>query len=223
MKIISYNLREHSARGELTALATDHETDVLCLQECDSTDMPEHLGELYLLEQTKANRLGLAMYLRRDRFEVHGTKLFALRKSLHDRVMAPAHERLLAAHVTDNETGESVVLGDFHAAPLSATNALRRSQIAAAHQGMRALAPAAPALMVGDFNYPWFVRGLQRRLEVTGYQLTRTPAPTYFRYKVFRGYFDFVTSTGFSIDNVSVLPQGESDHMPISLEARIAS
>jgi endonuclease/exonuclease/phosphatase family metal-dependent hydrolase len=222
-KIISYNLREHTASGELADIAERYDADVLCLQECDSTDMPDHIGPLTLVDQTKANRLGLAMYLRRDRFEVHRTKVFALRKSLHDRVMAPAHERLLAAHLTDLHTGAEVLVGDFHAAPLTASNSLRRKQIAAAHEGMRTMKAGVPAVMVGDFNYPWFVRGLERKLSTTGYQLTRTNAPTYVRYRYFSGYFDFVTSSGFHIDNIDVLPQGASDHLPISLEARIAA
>ena len=196
---------------------------MLCLQECDHTDMPAALGALTLVGQTRGNRLGLAMYVREDRFEVRSTKLFALRKSLHDRVMAPAHERLLAAHLTDLATGQELLVGDFHAAPLTASNALRRHQITAAHEGMRAIAPAAPAVMIGDFNYPWFVRGLERRLNVTGYQLTRASAPTYVARKYFRGYFDFVTSTGFEVGEIEVLPQGASDHLPISLEARVAA
>ena len=77
--------------------------------------------------------------------------------------------------------------------------------------------------MVGDFNYPWFVRGLERHLSGSGYQLTRTPTPTYVRFRYFSGYFDFITSTGFVIDDVEVLPQGASDHLPISLSARIAA
>jgi len=223
IKIISYNLREHTASGELAGIADRYDADVLCLQECDSNHMPEHIGHLGLVAQTQTNRLGLAMYLRKDRFEVHTTKVFALRKSLHDRVMAPAHERLLAAHLTDTATGYEVLVGDFHAAPLTASNSLRRKQIAAAHEGMRTLKEGVPAVMVGDFNYPWFVRGLERRLSSTGYQLTRTSEPTYVKYRYFSGYFDFVTSTGFHIDNIDVLPQGASDHLPISLTARIAA
>jgi endonuclease/exonuclease/phosphatase family metal-dependent hydrolase len=223
MRIISYNLREHTARGELEGLAERYDADLLCLQECDSTDMPERLRHLKLIDQTRTNRLGLAMYCRADRFEVHRSKLFALRKSLHDRVMAPAHERLLAAHLTDTATARDVLVGDFHAAPLTASNSLRRKQIAAAHEGMRTLASGVPAVMVGDFNYPWFVRGLERHLSSAGYQLTRTNAPTYVKYRYFSGYFDFVTSTGFRIDSIDVLPQGASDHLPISLEAQIAA
>lgn len=185
--------------------------------------MPEHIGDLTLIEQTRTNRLGLAMYCRADRFEVVDKRLFALRKSMHDRVLKPAAERLLAAHLLDRQSGRELLVGDFHAAPLSATNALRRKQIAAAHEGMQGLAEGLPAVMVGDFNYPWFVRGLERRLSTTGYQLTRMPAPTYVRFRYFSGYFDFVTSTGFVIDNLAVLPQGRSDHLPIAMEARLAA
>lgn len=223
LKIISYNLREHAAVGELSSLADQHDVDVLCLQEVDSNLIPVRIGHLRLLRSTKANRLGLAMYLRDDRFTVHETRLFALRKSLHDRLMAPAQERLLAAHLTDTVTGDEVLVGDFHAAPLTATNSLRRKQIASAHEGMQAIAGGVPSVMVGDFNYPLFARGLTRRLETSGYQLTRTATPTYVRYKIFRGYFDFVTSTGCTISDLDVLPQGASDHLPISLTARVAA
>ncbi len=184
--------------------------------------MPDRIGDLVLIEQTRTNRLGLAMYCRAERFRVLESKLFRLRKSMHDRVLAPAHERLLAAHLLDHETGREFLAGDFHAAPLSATNALRRKQIAAAHEGMRGIKADLPAVMVGDFNYPWFVRGLERRLSSTGYQLTKMPSPTYVGVR-FSGYFDFVTSTGFVIDELAVLPQGRSDHLPISMTAKIAA
>ena len=222
MRIISYNLREHTARGELEAMADAHDVDVLALQECDHTDMPQSIGHLELIEQTRTNRLGLAMYARADRFEIKTKKVFALRKSMHDRVLKPANERLLAAHLLDQETGLEVLVGDFHAAPLSATNSLRRKQIAAAHEGMRAMSPGAPSVMVGDFNYPWFTRGLERRLAATGYQLTRMPSHTYVGLR-FSGYFDFATSSGFEISDLQVLPQGRSDHLPISMTARIAA
>jgi endonuclease/exonuclease/phosphatase (EEP) superfamily protein YafD len=221
LRIVSYNLREHSAVGELDALSAANDVDVLCLQEADTSDIPPGVGHLALADATRSNRLGLAVYVRSDKYLVQATKLVSVHKSLHDRVLAPAHERLLAVHLQDRETGQEVLVGDFHAAPLTASNRLRRKQIAAAHDGMRSLAMHLPALMVGDFNYPWFINGLERHLHTSGYTLTRTTEPTYLRYKYFSGYFDFVTSTGFTIDGVDVLPAGASDHRPISLKAHI--
>ena len=221
LKIISYNLRKHAASGELAALAARHDMDVLCLQECDSEDLPKAFGHLELVATTKTNRLGLAMYCRADRYDVTSTKVLSVKKSLHDRVLTPAHERLLAAHLVDRTTGEELLVGDFHASPLTASNSLRRNQITAAHEGMRSMADDIPAVMVGDFNYPLFINGLERRLKLTGYELRRAAEPTYLRYKVFSGYFDFVTSTGLTIDRVDVLPAGVSDHRPISLQTTL--
>ena len=104
MRVISYNLREHKASGELLALARNHDIDALCLQEVDSSDLPETLGPLHLADATKANRLGLAIYYRTSRFTALDTQSFALKKSMHDRVLAPAHERLIGTRVMDNET-----------------------------------------------------------------------------------------------------------------------
>ncbi|WP_426515420.1 endonuclease/exonuclease/phosphatase family protein [Diaminobutyricibacter sp. McL0618] len=223
MRIISYNLRKHAAGGELADLAGAYDVDVLCLQEADSEALPDTLGHLVLADSTKTNRLGLAIYTNAERYDIQSTKVFAVHKSMHDRVLAPAHERLLAAHLVDRATQQDVLVGSFHAAPLTASNSLRRKQIAAAHEGMRSLADDLPAVMVGDFNYPWFIRGLERRLTTSGYELMRSTEPTYARYKFFTGYFDFVTSTGFSIDRVDVLPAGASDHRPISLAAHITA
>ena len=70
MRVISYNLRKHKASGELMSLARNFGIDVLCLQECDSSDLPDTLGPLHLADYTKGNRLGLAIYYRAG--PVHG-------------------------------------------------------------------------------------------------------------------------------------------------------
>jgi exonuclease III len=77
MRVISYNLRKHKASGELMSLARNFGIDVLCLQECDSSDLPDTLGPLHLADYTKGNRLGLAIYYRTDRFTALETKTFA--------------------------------------------------------------------------------------------------------------------------------------------------
>lgn len=40
MEIISYNLRKHRAVHELHELASQHDTDILCLQEADTKKLP---------------------------------------------------------------------------------------------------------------------------------------------------------------------------------------
>ncbi len=216
MKVISYNLRKHRAFGELASLVERHDADVLCLQECDTKDIPDRLHDLRLAEATKGNRLGLAVFHRANTLRAVDVRALSLKKSLHDRVLKPAEERLLGVRLHDIDHGRDVVVASFHAAPLTALNSLRRHQIRAALDELRVLGPDLPALMVGDYNYPVFKESLGQRMREHGYELSLSDSRTYTRYKFFRGHYDFATSYGFTIDNVTTLPQGRADHPPIS-------
>ncbi len=226
VKIISYNLRKNRAVTELESLAFDHGPDVLCLQEADAVTLPARLdapgGELRLVHATERNRLGLAMYVRDEQLHVQAAHTYELKKSLHDRVLAPAHERLLGVRLHDRGTGRDLVVASFHAAPLTALNSLRRAQIHASLDQLRQLGPGLPALMVGDFNYPVFQNRLDAEMREAGYELSISDKRTYTRYKVFRGHFDFATSAGFDIDWVRTLNRGTSDHLPILVHAHPA-
>ncbi|NLB48206.1 MAG: endonuclease/exonuclease/phosphatase family protein [Microbacteriaceae bacterium] len=219
MKTISYNLRKNRALGEIGGLAEQHEIDILCLQEADSITLPAELGHLRLVHATEKNRLGLAMYVRDDRFHVREAHTFQLKKSLHDRVLQPAHERLLGARLHDRETGRDLVAASFHAAPLTALNSLRRHQISTAIGELRRLGPGLPALKVGDFNYPVFQSRLGRHVLGEGHELSLSDKRTYTRYKMFRGHYDFATSSGLLINSVRTLDRGTSDHLPILVHA----
>jgi endonuclease/exonuclease/phosphatase (EEP) superfamily protein YafD len=192
---------------------------MLCLQECDATELPDLLGPLRLADSTKGNRLGLAIYYSQKRFTSTETKTFALKKSLHDRILAPAHERLIGTRLVDNETQHDLAVGSFHAAPLTASNSLRRNQIHAAHAELLSMGGDLATLMVGDFNYPFFTKNLTEHVKQTGYDLTLSDRRTYTRYRVFKGHFDFATSLGLDIGSVETLPRGKSDHMPILVTA----
>ena len=219
MKVVSYNLRKNKAVAEIGALAEDHHVDILCLQEAEAVTLPSHLGHMSLVHATERNRLGLAMYVRDDRFRARSAHTFQLKKSLHDRLLAPAHERLLGARLHDLETGRDFVAASFHAAPLTALNSLRRHQIHAALGELKLLGPGLPALMVGDYNYPVFKGRLDIEMRDHGYELSLSDKRTYTRYKMFRGHFDFATSSGLEIESVRTLDRGTSDHLPILVSA----
>jgi len=219
MRVISYNLRKNAASSELAALVRTSDPDVLCLQEADTAELPAELDGLHLADSTKRNRLGLALYYRRSRFAAVETQTYALKKSLHDRVLAPAHERLIGTRLVDRAASRELVVASFHAAPLTALNSLRRTQIGAAHAELRALGEGLPHLMVGDYNYPYFTERLGQRMRETGYDLSLSDRRTYTRYKFFSGHFDFATSVGLTIGGVETLPRGRSDHMPILVTA----
>lgn len=223
MKVLSYNLRKHRAVGELVALAEAHDPDVMCLQECDTRDLPPELAHLHLAEATRGNRLGLALYYRGNTYRARGVKAMSLKKSLHDRVLRPAEERLLGVRLHDIDGGGQFVVASFHAAPLTALNSLRRHQITAALAELRQLGAGLPALMVGDYNYPVFKENLGQSIREQGWQLTLSDQRTYTRYRLFRGHYDFATSVGFEIDTITTLPQGRSDHLPILVTTRPGS
>jgi endonuclease/exonuclease/phosphatase family metal-dependent hydrolase len=219
IRVLSYNLRKNRATGELIDLAESTAVDVMCLQEADTTVLPNEVGTLVLADSTKRNRLGLAVYYRQDRFHLRETDTYELKKSLHDRVLAPAHERLVGTLLEDAVTGNEVVVASFHAAPLTALNSLRRTQIHAAHAELLRLGHGAPTLMVGDYNYPFFTQSLGERVKASGYDMSLSDRKTYTRYKFFKGHFDFVTSAGLDVRNVETLPRGDSDHLPIVVSA----
>jgi len=219
VKVISYNLRKNRASTELVTLVEQFDPNILCLQEADTSALPAELGRLHLADSTSRNRLGLALYYSRERFEAVETKAFELKKSLHDRVLTPAHERLIGTRLIDQRDDRELVVASFHAAPLTALNSLRRHQIKTAHEQLRELGPGLPTLMVGDYNYPIFKDNLNERMLKSGYDLTLSDKRTYTRYKFFRGHFDLATSIGLEIDSVKTLPRGTSDHLPIMVKA----
>ena len=220
MKVISYNLQKHRAASELVALVSEHDPDILCLQECDVADLPESIGDLILADATQANRLGLAMFYRASEFHLQGIRTIELKKSLHDRIAKPAHERVLGARLRDIDAGREFIAAAFHAAPLTALNSLRRNQNSAALTELATLGEGLPQLMVGDYNYPVFKENLGKTVREHGYALTMSDDHTYTRYRVFRGHYDFATSVGFEIQRVTTLPQGLSDHRPILVTTR---
>jgi endonuclease/exonuclease/phosphatase (EEP) superfamily protein YafD len=223
-RVISYNLRKHKAAAELVALEeTTPELDALCLQEVSAAELPAEIGELHLADSTKNNRLGLAIYYRRERYAQAASQSFELKKSLHDRVFTPTSERLVGSRLIDRKSGQELVLASFHAAPLTALNSLRRNQIKAAHELLQTLGSGSPILMVGDYNYPLFKDGLSERVKKTGYDLSLSDRKTYTNYKFFRGHFDFVTSQGLTIEGVETLAHGASDHLPILVTAKFGT
>lgn len=220
LNIISYNLKYNRAFNELSGLVKDYQADVLCVQECDSQKMPDNLGHLGLADKTKNNRLGLAIYFNPDRFSVLKNESFALKRAFHDRLLAPADERLLVTKLYDKLSGQDILIGSFHATPLTALNHIRRKQIKAAHEKLLSLSDNnSPVIMVGDYNYPVFRRGLRICIEKTGYSLSPSDKPTYFMSRILRGHFDLATSINATVKQVKTLPKGISDHAPILVQA----
>lgn len=221
LNIISYNLKYHRASAELAGLAEKYAADVLCVQECYSDQLPEQTGSLVLAEKTRFNRLGLAIYYRPGRFSLMQTNSYPLKKSIYDRFFAPAEERLLVTKLYDRVSEQELHVGSFHATHIIASNHVRRHQIKTAHDKLSDLSGDYPAIMVGDYNYPLFKRGLKVFIERDGYELSLSDKPTYYLTKMIRTHLDLATSINTQIERVKTLPKGISDHAPILVQAVI--
>lgn len=219
MKLISYNIEKHRAAEELSALIGTTGASSLCIQEARVTELPERIQGLSLVASTPQNRLGLAIYADLDRYILLDSFMESFQKTLHDRIAAPAHHRLLGAVFSNRETSELSALASFHASPLTSLNSHRRLQITRSLAAIERIAPGAPFIMAGDYNYPLFRKDLGRSLAESGYDITFSDAGTYQK-SVFRGHFDFITSRGYAIESVRTLSQGASDHLPILISSK---
>lgn len=221
LNIISYNLKYHRASSELHDLVKKYSADVLCIQECYSNQLPEEISGLVLAEKTRFNRLGLAIFYNPKRFGLLQTNSYPLKKSVYDRLFTPAEERLLVTKLFENSSRQEILVGSFHATHIIASNHVRRHQINTAHNKLKLLSNNSPAIMVGDYNYPLFKKGLKVFIERSGYQLSLSDKPTYYLTRAIRSHLDLATSINTQIERVKTLPKGISDHAPILVQALI--
>lgn len=216
LAVITYNLWEGRAQGELRALVDRRDPDAICVQEARAASLPEWIGGMRRAVATSRNRLGVALYVRDDRLEVEEARTVQLASSRHDRWVGGTDHRLAATRVRDRATGRRLVLGSFHATPFTDSNAARRRQVDEAHDALQMLGPGLPSIMAGDYNHPILLFMLTQHLRRRGFSMARTATSTFHRDgNPMRGKFDVATVSGFEVDEAVTLPQGRSDHLPV--------
>ncbi|MEQ1666694.1 MAG: endonuclease/exonuclease/phosphatase family protein [Bdellovibrionales bacterium] len=216
IKIISYNLKYNRANTELTDLVSSYDADILCIQECHADKLPDQIADLSLADKTVTGRFHLAIYYKKDRFSESDSSSHILKHSLIEKIYMPQMERLLVSKIYDRVSQREITIGSFHATHHVATNYLRREQIRSAHKIVKKQANGSAALMVGDYNYLLFKKGLKLCIEKTGYELSMSDRPTYYMNKYLKARFDFATSLNSHIERVLTLPKTKlSDHAPI--------
>lgn len=222
IKIISYNLKYHRANTELEQLVKDYDADILCIQECRGSKLPDSIGHLVLGDKTPNTRLNIAMYYRKGRFFITDSSSHVLKKAILEWIFMPQMERLLITKIYDRESGKEINVGSFHATSHVATNHIRRQQIRAAHQILEENCEGSPTVMVGDYNYLLFKRGLRMCIEKSGYEMTLSDRPTYYFNKYVGVRLDLATSLNAQIERIWTLPKSNlSDHAPILVQLAV--
>ncbi len=217
INIISYNLYHNNASKDLAHLAEEYSVDIFCLQEADSSELPEKIGNLKIAGSTDKNRLDLVIYYNPTKFRLVGTKAFVLERSAHDLIMSPSNQRLLAAKLISKDSDKPLVIASFHGAPLTDINRKRKRQIREAHTVLREFGGDDPTIMTGDYNYPFFKKNLEKVIGLQGYEMALSDKFTYAR--ALPGRYDFVTYSDAIVTDVLTLPKGLSDHRPILIKA----
>ena len=212
--IISYNLLMHKAADELEDVAINYNPDVLCVQEADVEQLPKVLGKLTLIACTTFGKEGLGMYVCEDNFDVLSVDRPEIHPSVLERLLRVEQQRLLVTRLKDKTSGHEFMVGDFHATHLIATNFHRREQIRRSLDAIKNTAEDKPIVVVGDFNYPFFISGLHGLTEEHGFNLER-PGDVTYKSVLFKGEFDFAVHRGFAESKLEVLPFSMSDHAPI--------
>ena len=220
LKILSYNLKVHEAYPELAALAEAHQPDVICLQECHPDHLESAIGKLKLAGKTLTAKYGLAIYARQDRFEFLESHNYPVPRSLSEWVQRNERDRLLVAELYDRVNERPLFVASFHAIHLVASNWERRRQVRQALRILRTRCLDAPAIMAGDYNYPWFKWGLRRTVRRAGFEFVMSDKPT-LKNRYFTGHFDLASTVNTHEARVQTLQMGRSDHAPILVDVTI--
>lgn len=220
LKILSYNLRIHEAYPELAQLAETHEPDLICLQECYPERLEPTIGRLVLAGKTSTQKYGLAIYYRPERFKQLEIRSYPVARSFSEWIQGNERDRLLVAELYDRYHERNFYVASFHAIHLVASNWERRRQVRQALRILRTQCRDAPAVMAGDYNYPWFKWGLRRTVRRAGFEFVMSDKPT-LKNRYFTGHFDLASTFNAHQTRVSTLQMGRSDHAPIIVDVTI--
>lgn len=228
LTILSYNLKRHRAIDDVAEIVNELRAgapvNVVCLQECYAAQLPRSIGGLTLAGASTVGKDHLAIYYDRRRFRKPTIIRQPLQLSHWEHLRRRDRNRLLIAQLTER-TSENYIVASFHATHLVATNALRRQQITTAVEACRTRNDDRPAVIIGDFNYPFFRSGLAKAAEKCGAILHTSNSPT-LQNKIMRGFFDYALTVNFRSTGtftLEALPQRASDHMPILARVRLGT
>jgi len=233
--LVSYNLWFHKAYKEVSRLAEDQATDLICLQECYPSELQERLGSLrlagshnYVHQLPLKHRgtrkgvtagalkgdVGMALYYNTDKLTLEDITSLPLHLPWQER---NGGRIMQLARFSMRLSGEKLVVVNVHLSALLAPNRARRKQLLEMIKHINDYRGSTPVILAGDFNYPIAAKGLQKLMEGEGFTEcgTHDASPTHTS-RLVKGKFDRIfVSPELHEQNYAILPFGVSDHAPI--------
>lgn len=212
--ILTYNIFLGKAYYELPDLVKKYSPDIVCLQECPPNITKSYIGPLQLGSSASNGSNGLATYYNQDRLKLISKHRYELPKSLYEKRDSRLRVRQQILEFKEANSNLIFFVSNVHLVHLVAPNSSRRKQLAAVFANISKLANNKPSIVVGDFNYPFFRKGIGGLYKDNGF--LEAGVSSQVRSHRF-GKFDHVLVSQLEWEEIDykVLPFGLSDHAPV--------
>ncbi len=231
LSIVTYNVQFNKALEDVVGIVTKYSPDVVCLQEINlgKRDLYEPLLPGYALAATSnsfyrmGKTFGLATFYKTDVLYQRGSKSVFLPRTFYEMLISILTWRgprtALRTDFVIKGSGKNLSVYNLHLTALVATNKARNKQLQETLEDLELYTKEA-AIVLGDFNYPFRKRGLEKIIHYHG--LVEATANVFFTWKMnilrwkLRWKFDYVLYKDLElVDSVRLDEFRRSDHFPV--------
>jgi len=233
LTILTYNLLYNKAHSELLGILKKEKPDVVCVQEfiANQTDIAkiEALGYSiadYSHSFYKFFRFySIATFYDPKKFTIANGEKISLKRGLYEFIlfvlgMGKTERTALNTTLIHKESNKTIDIYNLHLTPLTGTNGVRKHQIKTTFEHFKRSDKINPAIVTGDFNYPYKRKGLEEITEKYGYKeatndLFFTIEGIYFTFFRLKAKTDYIFYDHLKKKSVRRLSRKVSDHFPI--------
>jgi endonuclease/exonuclease/phosphatase family metal-dependent hydrolase len=230
LRIVTYNVQFNRALPDVQKIVSKYAPDIVCLQEVNlgKKHLYEPLFPGYVLAATSnsfyrmGKTFGLATFYRKQNLALISSKCIFLPRTIYEMIVSLLTWRgprtALRTDFFVNSCNKTLSIYNLHLTALVATNKARNKQLHETFEDLE-LHTDDPSVVLGDFNYPFRKRSLEKI--VRAYGLAEATSSVFFTWKMnflrwkLRWKFDYVLYKNTVCDSVRLDEYKTSDHFPI--------